>query len=230
MNNASTKFLPRTVTVAFSTGNELLRLGFERVLQQVASVQGYAIRESAAELTVITDPAPDIVIVPIKELDESPAAFISRLPGETKVLLLLDQVADECVPYIAAAPSHGYLSKLDLSAQTLSDALRGVACGEVPMPPDLARKLLDRAGTPSARPEGVPSHLTAREQQVLTLLVDGLSNKEIAGRMNLSQHSIKRYVTSILAKLHSPNRTSAAARAIREGLARPAGERAHCAS
>lgn len=125
MNNASTKFLPRTVTVAFSTGNELLRLGFERVLQQVASVQGYAIRESAAELTVITDPAPDIVIVPIKELDESPAAFISRLPGETKVLLLLDQVADECVPYIAAAPSHGYLSKLDLSAQTLSDALRG---------------------------------------------------------------------------------------------------------
>lgn len=76
----------------------------------------------------------------------------------------------------------------------------------------------------------MPSHLTARERQVLTLLVDGLSNKEIASRMSLSQHSIKRYVTSILAKLHSPNRTSAAARAIREGLALPARERAHCAS
>lgn len=137
MNNASTELLPRTVTVAFSTGNELLRLGFERILQQVGSVQGYTIRESAAELTVITDPVPDIVIVPIKELDESPAAFISRLPGESKVLLLLDQVADECVPYIAAASAHGYLSKLDLSAQTLSDALRAVACGEVPMPSDL---------------------------------------------------------------------------------------------
>ncbi|MGH3769575.1 MAG: LuxR C-terminal-related transcriptional regulator [Pseudonocardiaceae bacterium] len=220
MQRVPHKFHSPDVFVGFSVQSEILRLGLECVVRKVPAVKGYTAHSSVGELVGFADPAPDIVMVPVKELDETPASFVSRLPEGTKVLLLLEKIPDECVPYIAAAPIHGYLSQLELSVQSLSDALLQVALGEVPMPHELARKLLDHVSSrPPSATENWSSYLTAREGQVLILLMEGLSNKEIATKLSLSSHSVKRYVTNILAKLHSPNRTSAAARAIREGFA-----------
>ncbi|MFG3497072.1 response regulator transcription factor [Streptomyces sp. NPDC047928] len=207
------------ITVALSSENEFRRLGLEQLLRRIPFVGSFRIHQSAAELASAADADVDVFIVPIKELDEAPSLFIERLPRRGKVLLLLNGVPDECVSYIAAAPAQGFLSEHELSAETLADALKRMVTGEVPMPQELTRKLLERASEPySAGPDKSPIYLTPREQQVLTLLVDGLSNKQIATRLRLSQHSVKRLVTNILAKLNSPNRTSAAAKALREGL------------
>jgi DNA-binding NarL/FixJ family response regulator len=61
-------------------------------------------------------------------------------------------------------------------------------------------------------------HLTPREQAALALLVQGLSNKQIARRLTISEHGAKRHVANLLAKLNCPNRTMAAVVAVREGL------------
>ncbi|MFD9846759.1 helix-turn-helix transcriptional regulator [Streptomyces parvus] len=207
------------ISVALSSENEFRRLGLEQLLQRISFVEKFSIYESAHDLAAAADSRIDIFIVPIKELDEAPAAFIERLPARGKMLLILSSISDECVAYIAAAPAQGFLSEHELSAENLADAMRRMSAGEVPMPQELTRKLLDRAS--ASHPSGADQaviYLTPREQEVLTLLVDGLSNKLIASRLQLSQHSIKRLVTTILAKLNSPNRTSAVAKALREGL------------
>lgn len=210
---------PSWISVELSSESEFRRLGLEQLLQRIPVVGRLTVHNGTAELAAAARPDTDVFIVPIKELDEAPSLFMKRLPEDSRTLLLLNGVPDECVAYIAAAPAHGFLCEYELSAESLADALKRIVAGEVPMPQELTRKLLKRASEPySVGPDKTPIHLTPREQEVLTLLVDGLSNKLIASRLQLSPHSIKRLVTNILSKLNSPNRTSAVAKALREGL------------
>ncbi|MDX3106694.1 helix-turn-helix transcriptional regulator [Nonomuraea angiospora] len=207
------------ISVALSSENEFRRLGFEQLLKRIAVIDSFTIYRNAAELVANVRTDTDVIIIPIKELDEAPSLFIPRLPRRSRTLLLLNGVPDECVSYIAAAPAHGFLSEHELCAETLSLTLQRMVAGDVPMPHELTKKLLKLASEPHNNGPGqAPIHLTPREQEVLVLLVEGLSNKQIASRLTLSQHSIKRLVTNILAKLNSPNRTSAVAKAINEGL------------
>lgn len=97
------------------------------------------------------------------------------------------------------------------------------------MPPVMVRALLRRAGRPapsravSAPPPAVHhSRLTLRERQALTLLVEGMSNKQIARRMSISDHAIKRVMAKMLVKLNCTNRTQAVALALTCGLAESA--------
>jgi DNA-binding NarL/FixJ family response regulator len=91
-----------------------------------------------------------------------------------------------------------------------------LAAGDMLLPSGLARALMTRvAGT--ARPTS-PICLTSREHEVLGLLAQGMSNKQIARRMDISEHGVKRHVTNLLAKLNAPNRTLAVAVALQDGL------------
>jgi DNA-binding NarL/FixJ family response regulator len=120
----------------------------------------------------------------------------------------------------------GYLLK-DAKADALAEAVRGAVRGESQMDPAVARKVLtafrhlDAPTSQSTRPEGVPpdrlknlpllEKLTEREAEVLDLLAQGLSNKEIAAQL-------KNHVSNILGKLHANDRTQAVLTAIRRGL------------
>jgi DNA-binding NarL/FixJ family response regulator len=86
------------------------------------------------------------------------------------------------------------------------------------MPAKLARELLAHARGKEARPRSRPVILTPREQQALSLLTQGMSNREIARRLGISEHGAKRHVANVLAKLNCPNRTLAAAMAIQDEL------------
>jgi DNA-binding NarL/FixJ family response regulator len=86
------------------------------------------------------------------------------------------------------------------------------------MPAFLAREMLTRLRTQETRPARRPFLLTQRELQTLSLLVDGLSNKQIARRLGVSENGAKRHVASVLAKMNCQNRTVAVALVLREGL------------
>ncbi|WP_217145852.1 response regulator transcription factor [Streptomyces sp. AC627_RSS907] len=134
-----------------------------------------------------------------------------------KVLLLLSgtDVREE----ILAGPSvpDGFLVEDELSASAVEEALQRTAVGEVPMPASLTRALLDRVREPGQHRQRAVS-LTVRENEVLLLLAEGMSNKQIARRLGISSHGVKRIVASLLLKLGAPNRTAAVVTAIQEGL------------
>ncbi|MDX1522467.1 MAG: response regulator transcription factor [Anaerolineae bacterium] len=89
--------------------------------------------------------------------------------------------------------------------------------GEPSLSPLIARKVLQEVSHPSERPP-TPDPLTGREVEVLGLLGQGESNKEIAAQLGISEATVRKHVSNILSKLHLASRTQAALFAVREGL------------
>jgi two-component system, NarL family, response regulator LiaR len=107
----------------------------------------------------------------------------------------------------------GYLLK-DTEAHELRRAIKAAAAGQVQLSPRAAERLLREVRTPDRSAEP----LTERETDVLRLLGQGQSNKDISGTLNLGEQTVKTHVSHILAKLGVPSRTQAALYAIRSGL------------
>jgi two-component system, NarL family, nitrate/nitrite response regulator NarL len=139
-----------------------------------------------------------------------------RAGARPRTLLVLDEAQAADPGPLADLALDGFVLRQQLSARSLHDALQRMRAGEVPMPSVLARQLLGRAGDQPAGPRPLP--LTARETETLGLLAEGLSNKQIARRLRISEHGVKRLVGSLLLKLGSPNRTTAVVTAMRSGL------------
>ncbi len=132
---------------------------------------------------------------------------------------------DDRVPVVALVPDAAHVSEtwaarvrglLPRQAQAgeLAAALQAAARGFIVLTPDLAAPLL-----PSRSPApALPEELTPRELEVLQLLAEGLSNKAIAGRLGISDHTVKFHINSIMGKLGAESRTDAVVRATRLGL------------
>jgi len=116
--------------------------------------------------------------------------------------------------------AHGYLSK-DEPADRLHEYLRGLMRGEAAMSSTIAARVLADFGMPSPSGQPVPSaaeRLTLRERDVLRLLVDGMSNEEIARDLFLSEATVKKHLGSIMTKLHVRNRVQVAVFGVRQGI------------
>ena len=140
----------------------------------------------------------------------------SRWP-EIKVLVLTSFAADDKVFPAVKAGALGYLLK-DSSPEELVEAFHRVHCGEPSLEPDIARKVLQELSHPGKeKPTSDP--LTGRELEVLRLISQGLSNKEIASKIFIAEWTVRTHVSNILGKLHLASRTQAALYALRSGLA-----------
>ncbi len=167
--------------------------------------------------------APDIVLMDV-ELPGADGVIATQrltmeLPAVTVVMLT---VRDDSQTLFAAikAGAHGYLVK-NVRSREILEQLRGLARGEAAISPRIAARILDeiRGQTERFGPEEV---LTARELDVLELVVARLSNAEIAERLVVSEHTVKNHMKSILSKLHLHNRHQAAAYGVARGwLPRP---------
>ena len=133
----------------------------------------------------------------------------------TKVIVLTSFADDEKVFSAVQAGAAGYLLK-DVEPTGLEAAIRLVHEGEALLDPQIAGRVMQEVARPSA--SGDISSLTPRELEVLRLLARGLSNRELADTLVVSEKTVKTHVSNILMKLGVHDRTQAALLAVREGL------------
>jgi two-component system nitrate/nitrite response regulator NarL len=206
------------LTAAVVAGNEVLRRGIEALLRSVPDIGPVRQCASPEEFAVLARAERfDVVVVTASDLAWLTGNQPDLAAVGTTVLVVVDRAAIDDLPG-CLTPADGFLWQQDLTVSRLREALRHSRGGEVPMPPDLARALLARADPTGRRPRGGSAGLTSREREALSLLVRGLSNKQIARELSISSHGAKRLVTSIMLKLDAPNRTLAAVTAIRAGI------------
>lgn len=137
---------------------------------------------------------------------------------EAKTLLLLGKADPECIPWIAAIPFDGYLIQEDLTTESMTEALSRLKRGNLPIPDALTRLFIRHACHSQDRHHGPRVHLTPREEAVLALIAEGLSNRMIANRFGISEHGVKRHVANLLAKFNCSNRAQAVFVGLQQGL------------
>lgn len=158
---------------------------------------------------------PDVVlmdlVMPTMDGVGAIAAIRQELP-DVEVLALTSVLQDVLIVGAIRAGAIGYLLK-DTEAEELRRAIKSAAAGQVQLSPEVAARLMSETQVPDS-----PELLTARETDVLRLLTTGLSNKEIAYRLQIGERTVKSHVSNILGKLGVLSRTQAALYALRSGL------------
>jgi DNA-binding NarL/FixJ family response regulator len=157
----------------------------------------------------------DVVVIDIdtEEIDDVVEQFKSRSP-ETRVCALSAHTQGELMQHCLCAGADAYIVK-DSSLQELVAAIKTLGEGSSYVDPRVAASLLRRRG-PAKR---LTNELSPREREVIRLIAQGLSNRDIGGRLVLSEKTIKNHVSHIFAKIHCTARSQAAVHAIRIGLA-----------
>lgn len=131
-----------------------------------------------------------------------------------KIAMLTVAQDEETVSSALGAGARGYILK-GISGQELADAVRNIHAGEDYVSPSLAARLLAEMGSKSPFRQAAEGHdvfstLSAREESILVLVADGLSNRQVGEKLSLSEKTIKHYMTNILQKLRVRNRVEAA--------------------
>lgn len=161
---------------------------------------------------------PDVIIMDINLPDgtgvDCVAQLAPQLPAAKIIMLTVYQDTDTIFRALAAG-AHGYLVK-PVMPDKLIEAVREIRVGGVPMSPPIARKIIDAflrpATTEAKTPPALEVGLGQREQQVLELVVNGLSQKEIAGELRIAVSTVNTYVQRIYEKLHVRSRRGLIAR------------------
>jgi DNA-binding NarL/FixJ family response regulator len=161
---------------------------------------------------------PDLIILDLDgngvEVSQGLAVCRETLP-EARVCVLSMRPQAEAMQRCLAGGADGYIVK-DVTPAELLRAVKMVADGETYVDPRVAGGLLRRRSLSNGRPD--VDELSARETEVIRLIAEGLSNKEISGRLNLSEKTVKNHISRIFSKLNIYARAQAAVHAIRNGL------------
>lgn len=200
----------------------LFRAGVARILSTEPDLSVVGEGSSAEEaIELVASLAPDILLLDI----DIPGNGISSLRAirnaspSTRVILLTAAVSEQLLAEGFRAGAKGYVLK-GVPARELASIIRSVYAGQGYAPPSLAAGLLTlQSFAPVAEnqePLIVRAKLTEREQQILDLIANGSSNKQIAVLLCLTEKTVKNHMTSIMQKLHVRNRVEAALLAARE--------------
>lgn len=160
---------------------------------------------------------PDVILMDVQMPGlngvEATAAVCRAWP-EARIIILTTFDRDDYVFQAIKAGALGFLLK-DLPADQLIATIERIYAGEVFIQPEIASRALRELMHPAA---AAPEPLSEREREVLVLVAQGLSNREIADKLVITEGTVKNHVSNVLAKLQADNRTQAADIARRRGL------------
>jgi DNA-binding NarL/FixJ family response regulator len=221
-----------TIRVVLVDDQPLLRTGFRMILHATDDVRvvGEA-ADGGAAVTQVAEVKPDVVLMDIRMPGMDGIEATRRIVASgsmSRVLILTTFDLDEYAFAGLRAGASGFLLK-DVPPAELTAAIRSVASGDAVVSPRITRELLDRyasslprfGGDPAPDVHPILSRLTDREGEVLLAMAAGLSNAEIAGRLVLSEATVKTHVTRILGKLGLRDRVQAVVLAYEQHLVHP---------
>jgi DNA-binding NarL/FixJ family response regulator len=216
------------VRILVADDHDVVRSGFASLLdtQPEFTVIGTA-RDGREAVRIGLELHPDVVLMDIRMpgLDgiEATRQLTTQRPGALRVLILTTFDLDEYVYDALRAGASGFLLK-DTTAERLFEAVRVIAAGDALLAPGITRRLISEfAGRPTTAPQAAPplQDLTPRETDVLKLVAQGLSNAEIAGRLVVTEETVKTHVSHVLSKLGLRDRTQAVVTAYETRLVTP---------
>ena len=187
------------------------------LMDDICIIGEAATGKTAVELAVQLHPDVVLMDLMMPEMNGIQATQqISALGLGAKVIALTSFQEDEQVIPAIQAGATSFLLK-DVAPVDLVEAIRAAYRGEARLHPSVARKLMDRVSAkPAASPPG--DDLTGRELDVLQQVAQGLSNREIAEKLVISEKTVKTHISSLLSKLNLDDRTQLAIYALKKGL------------
>jgi len=210
------------IRVLLVDDQRLMREGLQTLLSLEEDIIVVAEAENGQQaLHAFAEHAPDVVLMDIRMPVMNGVTATQRLLEEhpqARIIILTTFDDDDYVFDALRAGALGYLLK-DVSGSELASAIRTVSGGGALIEPSVARKVLaEFSRLPNNIPSEIPdSTMSKREREILSLIAQGMSNKQIAGRLFLAEGTVKNYVSSILQKLGVEDRTQAALLAREKG-------------
>lgn len=203
-------------TVAIIEDNNTMR---KTLVELINNTPGYrclcACTTSKEALIEVPKHQPDVALMDIHLPDESGIACTARLTEkmpELQVIMVTVYSDTDLIFQALKAGACGYILKR-FRPEEIIQAIADVRAGGAPMTPEIARLVVRSFRAPSPVPNA--DGLTAREAEILELLTEGLSNKEIAQKTNIAAGTVRNHLVSIFRKLHVRCRTEAAAKYLR---------------
>jgi two-component system, NarL family, nitrate/nitrite response regulator NarL len=201
------------IRVAVIDDHPLFREGVAHTIRSSKMLEVVAEGACADDaIRIVKDELPDIVLLDVSMPGGGieAARAISHSCPDVKTIMLTVSESEEHVSQALAAGAQGYVLK-GTSGPELINTMRAVARGESYVSPSLAARLLtvSRRAPQVSTEDGDRADLTPREEGILDHVAQGMTNKEIARRLNISEKTVKHYMTNIMQKLHVRNRVEA---------------------
>ena len=217
------------VRIVVVDDQEVVRSGFAELLrsQPDFTIVGTA-SDGVEAVRICREQRPDVVVMDVRMpgMDgiEATRQIVGSEPDGPRILILTTFDLDEYVYDALRAGASGFLLK-DVTAERLFEAVRVIAAGDALLAPSITRRLISEFAfqhrTADTPPSTALASLTAREAEVLRLIAEGLSNHEIAGRLVVTEETVKTHVSRVLSKLGVRDRTQAVVAAYESGVVAP---------
>ena len=206
--------MTESIRVLLVENQPLTRLGVRVVLQNETDIVLIAETDKAADgFAKFRELQPDVTILGLRMPDSCAIDDLDNYlvqDPKAKIIVLAEHAGDAEITKALKKGALGYICK-DVTPQELIDAIRTVASGKKFIPADVASILSEHVGS---------EELTPAEANILRMIVGGMSNKEIAFALDISENTVKTHARNIFDKLGVSDRTSAATLAIKRGLVR----------
>ncbi len=200
------------IRIAIADDHLVFRLGIRSLLQ---SEPGFTVVGEAATsdraIELYRELAPDVLLLDLRLPKDGGIRVVEAVRAfapEARILILTSYEVEEEIFRVLEAGARGYALK-DIDREKLAEALRRVHTGHLWLVPAVAHRLRERAQRPQ---------LTEREVEVLRLIGRGLTNREVAGVLQIAQSTVKNHLNNLMTKLDVSDRTEAVAYSISRGI------------
>jgi DNA-binding NarL/FixJ family response regulator len=203
-----------SISVLLIEHQPLTRLGVKALVAEVSDIDLLGdVGDPAQGFRLFSEMEPDVTILGLRFPDSCSIDDLERYIEErpnARIIMLADHAGDGEITRALKKGAAGYICK-DVAPHDLIEAIRAVAAGRKYIPDDIAQILSDNLGQ---------EELTPTESNILRMIVGGMSNKEIAFALDISENTVKTHNQNIFSKIGVNDRTSAATAAIKRGLVR----------